>query len=562
MPSGQPIDRRSMLKGLGAVAGVIAGAAALGGCDSGSRSASDTTASPNRGRHHGRSSTPAHTGVHFNAAGLPIADWVVAENDRAGTTDWLVRGTPAHGVEGYCDRVSAQAGDAVTLFVNSSARRLNVKAYRMGWYQGLGARLVADFGEAPARVQAAPQFTPGINMVECHWRPTMTIDVGKDWPSGYYLLRIGTDRGWSQWVPLLVRDDSSHAHIVVQNAATTWQAYSLWGGYSLYYGASGSGQSYGNRARVVSFDRPYGSGDEDGSADFFGDEYPLVALVERLGLDVTYWTDLDLHARPELLANHSCLVSLGHDEYWSSAMRYGVQGALDKGLNVAVLGANACYRHIRLEPSPLGDDRRQVCYKDGSEDPLYHRDPAEVTSNWNEPPDPRPESELIGLMYQAYGARGDLVVTDPGHFLFAGTGLRAGDRIATALGSEFDRYVPGPASPTDVEILCHSPAPSVLGELTSDMAYYTVKGGGGVFASGTAAFVDRLWANTGPLPKPFAPGPTPGCTEYLAKITENVLAAFSKGPASQHHPSTANWQQFYSAGSSGPGPVDASSSTQ
>lgn len=553
----QPIDRRAALKTLGALAGV----AALAGCstESGARSL--------RGGEARRSARPAHKassagGVSFNEAGLPVADWVVKENEQEGTTDWLVTGTPLHGLEGYLDAASAAPGDALTLYVNSSARRLYVTAYRMGWYQGKGARLVADFGSAPARVQAEPEFTPGINMVECHWRPTMTLDVGKDWPSGYYLIRIGSDRGWSQWVPLLVRDDSSTSHIVVQSSVTTWQAYSLWGEYSLYYGADpGGGQSYENRARVVSFDRPYAAGWEDGSADFFGNEFPFVALAERLGLDVTYWTDVDLHQRPELLANHSCLVSLGHDEYWSSQMRYGVQDAVNKGMNLAVLGANACYRHIRLQDSPLGSDRRQVCYKDGPEDPLYGKDDAEVTADWNEPPDPRPESELLGIMYQAYGAGGDITVVDPDHFAFAGTGLDEGAAIVDVLGSEFDRYVPGPASPQNVQILCHSPAHCVLGELTSDMSYYTVKGGGGVFNSGTASFTDRLWANAGALPQPFAPGPVPGCTEYVTKITENVLAAFSKGPASEHYPSVANWRQYYSENETAPAPVDATTAT-
>ncbi|MHB1987095.1 MAG: N,N-dimethylformamidase beta subunit family domain-containing protein [Acidimicrobiales bacterium] len=545
-----PFGRRAFLRGLGA----LAGAAALGSCADHAQAVSPTS-QPKRPDSR---ASPGDTSVHFDRRGLPIADWVVKENEHQGTTEWLVSGTPPQGVEGYLSQVSARPGDELTLYVNSSARRLDVKAYRMGWYQGKGARLVEDLGTAPAKVQAPPQFTPGINMLECRWTPTMKIGVGNDWPPGYYLLRVGTDRGWSQWVPLVVRDDSSHARIVVQSSVTTWQAYNLWGGYSLYFGNDpGGGQSYANRSRVVSFDRPYAPGFEDGSADLFGNEYPLVALAEREGLDVTYWTDIDLHARPELLSNHTCLVSLGHDEYWSSSMRYGVQSAVNRGLNFAVLGANACYRHIRLASSPLGEYRHEICYKDALEDPLYGKDNAEVTSNWNQPPDPRPESALIGVMYQAYGASGDLVVVDASHFAFAGTGLTDGARISDVLGSEFDAYVPGPPAPAGVEILCHSPTNSVLGPLTSDMSYYTVPGGGGVFATGTASFVDRLWSNSGVLPKPFAPGPVPGCTPAVTRITENVLAAFSSGPASTQHPARENWQHFYAAGSSAPSPVDA-----
>jgi len=65
---------------------------------------------------------------------------------------------------------------------------------------------------------------------------------------------------------------------------------------------------------------------------------------------VTYITDVDTHARPQLLANHKMWFSLGHDEYWSKEMRDGVEGARDKGVNLAFLGANAAFRQIRFEP--------------------------------------------------------------------------------------------------------------------------------------------------------------------------------------------------------------------
>ena len=39
-----------------------------------------------------------------------------------------------------------------------------------------------------------------------------------------------------QYIPLTIREDSSTAAYVIQNSVTTWQAYNLWGGYSLYFG--------------------------------------------------------------------------------------------------------------------------------------------------------------------------------------------------------------------------------------------------------------------------------------------------------------------------------------
>jgi hypothetical protein len=41
-------------------------------------------------------------------------------------------------------------------------------------------------------------------------------------------------------------------------------------------------------------------------------------------------------------------------------MRRGAEAARVRGVNLAFLGANAVYRHIRLEPSAIGRHRQQV----------------------------------------------------------------------------------------------------------------------------------------------------------------------------------------------------------
>src|SRR5204862_938322 len=117
---------------------------------------------------------------------------------------------------------------------------------------------------------------------------------------------------------------------------------------------------------------------------FLGNEYPLVSLVEQLGEDVSYTTDVDLDIAPGLALDHRGLVSLGHDEYWSTEMRRAAETARDRGVNLAFFGANAMFRHIRFATSPLGRDRRIIDYKAAAEDPLRHVDDAEVTVNWRE----------------------------------------------------------------------------------------------------------------------------------------------------------------------------------
>jgi hypothetical protein len=224
-------------------------------------------------------------------------------------------------------------------------------------------------------------------MVEAAWKPSLGFWITSDWVQGVYLLMLVGSDGSKSYVPLIVRNDASHADLVIQLPTTTWQAYNLWGGYSLYAGPGGDA----NRAHVVSFDRPYST--SRGAPDFFDRAKPLISLAERKGFDVTYWTNNDFHQRPGLLRHHRALITLGHDEYWSSEMRTGALGARARGVNLAFLGSNADYRHIRLVASPLGGARREIDYKtDWRQDPLYGVLNQDVTSEWRTGPMPRPSA--------------------------------------------------------------------------------------------------------------------------------------------------------------------------
>ena len=479
---------------------------------------------------------------------VPSADWVVEENQVPGTLDWVVSSTTR--IYGYADHVSAVHGDRVTLFVDAPAVPYHVELYRMGYYGGLGGRLVWRSGDLPVQHQPSYTVAPGTNMVECQWQPTVTVGIDGSWPPGTYLFKLtGADNGLTAgYVPLCIRDDASTAAFVIMHGVTTWQAYNAYGGRSLYAGPhAGTGGESGatDRSRVVSFDRPY---DQVGwgAPSFNGNEFPLVFLAESLGLDVTYMTDIDLHRDPARLTRHRCLFSLGHDEYWSSAMRDGAGSALQHGVNLAFLGANACYRHIRMEPSPLGEDRREVCYKTdlAREDPLWGRDPSEVTANWPDPPVPRPEQLLIGVQYADVGADADMVVSDASSWVFAGTGLADGQHLPHVVQGEYDHYAPGLGQPSDVTILAHSPVINRGPGRYSDMSYYSVPGGGGVLATGSAAFVAKL-SNAPRIYSNVVFPAVPGVTSVLWRMMENVFSVFGSGPASLSEPSSANGSQFY-----------------
>jgi hypothetical protein len=385
------------------------------------------------------------------------------------------------------------------------------------------------------RRQPPPVRSPPTNLLTTRWRRSLTVPIGRAWPPGDYLLKLVAPGG-QRFVPLTVRDDASRAALVVQNDVTTWQAYNTWGGRNLYWGP---GRSPATRSRVASFDRPYDLAGE-GAGDFLGNEYPLVRLVEALGLDVTYWTDVDLHRHPQRLLAHRALVSLGHDEYWSTRMRRGAEQARAHGVNLAFLGANAVFRHIRLQPSPTGPDREEVNYKPWSapDDPAWRTDPAEVTTDWRQPPLRDPESRLLGELYACNPAEGAGVVVAPAAWLFAGTGVRAGTVLPGLIGPEYDRVQPGAPRPPGVQLLLHSPVRCHGRASFADATYYTAPSRAGVFDAGTSSWVCQLGGAC-------AAGHRSAATARVVRaVTVNLLRAFAAGPAGRHHPSRSNLARF------------------
>ena len=169
---------------------------------------------------------------------------------------------------------------------------------------------------------------------------------------------------------------------VIVHAPETWQAYNLWGGYDLYQGEDGS---YGTRSLEVSFRLPY---DGDGAVRFMTYERAFVVLAERTGIPLAYTTGVDLERDPSVLRGATAICTLGHDEYWTPQRRAAITRARDAGTNVAFLGANTCYRRIRLASGAGGTaDRSVICYKtDVGQDPMYSADPALATTDYRLPP--------------------------------------------------------------------------------------------------------------------------------------------------------------------------------
>lgn len=456
-----------------------------------------------------------------------------AERRLPGNADWRLRSTgPPDAVEGYPDRVSVLPGEKFGLHVSTTAPGFTVSAYRIGWYAGAGARLVWRSPPTAGRRQPPGRLTGATRTVRADWE--RTTEVATDgWPPGAYLLRLDADGGHQRYVPLVVRSPSAQGRTVVMHAVATWQAYNTWGGYDLYRGEDGA---YASRSLAVTFDRPYAL---DGAEKFLVYERALVVLAERLGIPLAYTTGADVHADPAALRGATAVLSLGHDEYWTPQQRANVAAARDAGANLAFLGANTCYRRVRLEDgasdgAPVGA-RTVVCYKSAyQDDPYLASHPTLPTNDFRQPPAADPESPLTGVLYEGYPTDAPYVVHAPDHWLFQGTGVRAGDRFDHLVGVEYDRVTPGMPTPRPLEIISHSPLVCNGRDSHADSAYYTAPSGAGVFASGTMRWVEGLMAGARENGRNHGMDARTGA--FVTRTTENLLRAFAEGPAATVRP--------------------------
>src|SRR5262249_53731985 len=147
--------------------------------------------------------------------------------------------------------------------------------------------------------------------------------------SGVYFAKIKRpDTGRSNHVIFVVREDDRQADVVVQTSDTTWQAYNLFGGASLYCapndgsrGLSNAGTEYNGscsyRGTKVSYNRPFNTRNLNARSFLFYGEFPLIKFLEGNGYNVKYISGVDTDRGGAALAaaatKPQVFLSVGHD---------------------------------------------------------------------------------------------------------------------------------------------------------------------------------------------------------------------------------------------------------
>ncbi|HEV3262612.1 MAG TPA: N,N-dimethylformamidase beta subunit family domain-containing protein [Gemmataceae bacterium] len=336
--------------------------------------------------------------------------------------------------------------------------------------------------------------------------------------SGLYYLHAKGESGSFFSFPLVVAPARPQAPVAVLASTNTWNAYNPFGGRSNYilaarmidepvvnsktdlpryrladYGEWNAGPEFA----PLSFDRPepVNHVPEDAQCNdpiegraachLAPAEWRLLGWLERQGVPHDLYSDYQLHNGVLNLDAYRMLVLSVHPEYWSGEMYRAVKDwVFHRGGRLMYLGGNG----INCKVEFLDGGKAMRCLNQwpaGYESRFHHQGESEAS--------------LLGVVFSDAGAMtsAPYEVVDAAHWVFAGTGLRAGDRFGTrtmhercgdgASGHETDKM--SPSSPTNTRLLARGLNPDNGG---AHLTYFETDSGGAVFAAGSITFPTAL----------------------------------------------------------------------
>ena len=298
---------------------------------------------------------------------------IVTENALPGNpaSQWDITGTGDLDLQGFATDISVnKAGTIGFKIKGNGVSSCNIKIYRLGYYQGNGAREIADLGTITLNAQPDCITNTATGLVDCgNWSQSATWTVPGTAVSGIYIAkisRIADPQNRASHIAFIVRDDAASVDLLFKTSDATWQAYNKYGGNSFYTGTV-AGYTAG-RAVKISYNRPFTTR-EDREDWLFWSEYPMIRWLERNGYSMKYTTDVDMERTAPDLSKFNVFLSVGHDEYWSANERNNVENARNNGKHLAFFSGNEVYWKTRWETSIDGTNtptRTLVCYKEGT----------------------------------------------------------------------------------------------------------------------------------------------------------------------------------------------------
>lgn len=415
----------------------------------------------------------------------------------------------------YTDRMSYDPGETVEFRASTTADEWSIQIYRDGFQPEMvheSFKLRGDFTKT-----SETAYKDG-----CDWPVLHQWEIPRDQRSGFFrVVSTCTRKDGERFVQhhfVVVRPtaETRRGRILFMLATSTWTAYNDWGGANHYFGIWGPEKNEGSP--VLSLKRPWTRGmiwlpkgaariavaplpdmndaprfpsKEWGYSGGWGQYYAaagwaqfdrhFAVWAEREGYEFDVITQTDLNYRPDIICDYNCLVTVGHDEYWSWEMRKTVETFVKRGGGFARFGGNFLWQ-IRLEEE--GAEQHCWKFKAPRMDPVRD-DPDKrhlLTASWESEGVNWPGASTVGVngchgMYASWGgfaphgSRG-FTVYRPEHWVFEGTNLRYADVFgadAGIFGYEVDgldytfrQGLPYPVKtygvPATIDILAMTPA--------------------------------------------------------------------------------------------------------
>jgi N,N-dimethylformamidase beta subunit-like, C-terminal len=396
----------------------------------------------------------------------------------------------------------------------------------VGWYDDHGPRAMMQTVPDGHFVESGVKWFAGNMAVH-----QQAIEAPET--TGLYYFHVKGESGSFFSFPFVVAPREPGARIAVLASTNTWNAYNPFGGRSNYFQASrmasqpivNSRQDLGRYSlpdygewklgsyEPLSFDRPNPANfvpENETVTDLIEGrmacamapaEWRTLGWLENEGFEYDLYSDYQLHSGEMPLEEYKVLLLNVHPEYWSVNMYDRVKHWVHQGGGRLVyLGGNGING-----PVEFLDDATMRCINDwpeGTESRFHCRKES--------------EANLLGVVFSDAGAMTVAAyrTVKPDHWVFQGTGLKAGDTFGHktqherygdgASGHETDKMTP--SSPAGTVLLAKGLNPDNGG---AEMTYYELSNGGAVFSVGSITFPTALFLD-----------------QPCSRITSNVLKKF------------------------------------
>ena len=429
------------------------------------------------------------------------------------------------------------------------------------------------------------------DLYDAGWEVDFTFEVPDDLKSGIYAARVRAGKE-EEYVPFAVRPIAGKENKIAFLLPTVhYMAYAnehlafngpiaelMTGQVSVMhpthvflnehreYGCSlydthsdGSGVSYSSRLRPMLNMRPkyqtqwscYGKADSN-LREFNLDLY-IIDWMEKFGFEYDVITDEDIHNEGlDVLRAHRVLITGGHPEYYSKAMRDAVFDFTQTGGRLMYMGGNGFYWRVAVHeelPGVIEVRRCEAAIKtwEAETGEYYHSFTGEYGGLWRHQGDSAPQA-IAGVGFVAEGFdissyyRRRPESNDPrvafmfegvedeilGDFGYHGEGAAGNelDRAEVALGTPPHALVVASSeNHTDLYVLVNEEVivnhPGMTGSesdlVRADMTFYETPNGGAVFATGSICYCASL--------------PWNDYDNNIARLTTNVLRRFADAKA-------------------------------